>query len=161
MRSLELFYQGAVCPLAYVHDRTALNPEVRKTLFTQKKSTHSGTGGSRAESNRSVSTRPPPQPSPPHHSCRACVPLPQAPSYSPWTCWTSVWILLPRPPATALSAVAARTQAEEGIELQEGKRVREGPEAEEQRVVAIAMTSIGRPHIQYWFRTENIGGQVT
>uniref|UniRef100_G1Q2J5 BHLH domain-containing protein n=1 Tax=Myotis lucifugus TaxID=59463 RepID=G1Q2J5_MYOLU len=66
----------------------------------------------------------------------------------------------PAASATALSAVAQGPEAEEGTELQEVGRVRKGPEAEEQRVVAIAMTSVGRPHIQYRFRTENIGGQV-
>nr|XP_019834699.1 PREDICTED: upstream stimulatory factor 2 isoform X1 [Bos indicus] len=52
-------------------------------------------------------------------------------------------------------------EAEEGVELQEGG---DGPGAEEQTAVAIAsvqQAAFGDHNIQYQFRTENNGGQVT
>ncbi|XP_066206028.1 upstream stimulatory factor 2 isoform X2 [Saccopteryx leptura] len=69
------------------------------------------------------------------------------------------------PAASATAAAAAShdkgPEAEEGVELQEGG---EGPGAEEQTAVAIAsvqQAAFGDHNIQYQFRTENNGGQVT
>ncbi|KAL6035288.1 hypothetical protein STEG23_024871, partial [Scotinomys teguina] len=69
-----------------------------------------------------------------------------------------VWILLPRPPPPPHDK---GPEAEEGVELQEGG---DGPGAEEQTAVAIAsvqQAAFGDHNIQYQFRTENNGGQVT
>ncbi|XP_059761027.1 upstream stimulatory factor 2 isoform X2 [Balaenoptera ricei] len=70
------------------------------------------------------------------------------------------------PAASATAAAAAAShdkgpEAEEGVELQEGG---DGPGAEEQTAVAIAsvqQAAFGDHNIQYQFRTENNGGQVT
>ncbi|XP_057568479.1 upstream stimulatory factor 2 isoform X4 [Hippopotamus amphibius kiboko] len=69
------------------------------------------------------------------------------------------------PAASATAAAAAShdkgPEAEEGVELQEGG---DGPGAEEQTAVAIAsvqQAAFGDHNIQYQFRTENNGGQVT
>ncbi|XP_075392892.1 upstream stimulatory factor 2 isoform X2 [Tenrec ecaudatus] len=69
------------------------------------------------------------------------------------------------PAASATPANAAShdkgPEAEEGVELQEGG---DGPGAEEQTAVAIAsvqQAAFGDHNIQYQFRTENNGGQVT
>ncbi|XP_040832367.1 upstream stimulatory factor 2 isoform X2 [Ochotona princeps] len=69
------------------------------------------------------------------------------------------------PAASATAAAAAShdkgPEAEEGVELQEGS---DGPGAEEQTAVAIAsvqQAAFGDHNIQYQFRTENNGGQVT
>ncbi|CAO2625866.1 Upstream stimulatory factor 2 [Lemmus lemmus] len=69
------------------------------------------------------------------------------------------------PASTATAAAAAShdkgPEAEEGVELQEGG---DGPGAEEQTAVAIAsvqQAAFGDHNIQYQFRTENNGGQVT
>ncbi|XP_042523981.1 upstream stimulatory factor 2 isoform X3 [Dipodomys spectabilis] len=72
----------------------------------------------------------------------------------------------PAASATAAAAAAAAShdkgpEAEEGVELQEGG---DGPGAEEQTAVAIAsvqQAAFGDHNIQYQFRTENNGGQVT
>ncbi|XP_049642590.1 upstream stimulatory factor 2 isoform X1 [Suncus etruscus] len=74
----------------------------------------------------------------------------------------------PATSATAAAAAAAAAashdkgpEAEEGVELQEGG---DGPGAEEQTAVAIAsvqQAAFGDHNIQYQFRTENNGGQVT
>ncbi|XP_069854711.1 upstream stimulatory factor 2 isoform X3 [Dipodomys merriami] len=74
----------------------------------------------------------------------------------------------PAASATAAAAAAAAAashdkgpEAEEGVELQEGG---DGPGAEEQTAVAIAsvqQAAFGDHNIQYQFRTENNGGQVT
>ncbi|XP_028733661.1 upstream stimulatory factor 2 isoform X2 [Peromyscus maniculatus bairdii] len=69
-------------------------------------------------------------------------------------------------PASSATAAAAAShdkgpEAEEGVELQEGG---DGPGAEEQTAVAIAsvqQAAFGDHNIQYQFRTENNGGQVT
>ncbi|XP_032697667.1 upstream stimulatory factor 2 isoform X2 [Lontra canadensis] len=69
-------------------------------------------------------------------------------------------------PAASATAAAASShdkgpEAEEGVELQEGG---DGPGAEEQTAVAIAsvqQAAFGDHNIQYQFRTENNGGQVT
>ncbi|XP_055450919.1 upstream stimulatory factor 2 isoform X2 [Psammomys obesus] len=69
-------------------------------------------------------------------------------------------------PASSAAAAAAAShdkgpEAEEGVELQEGG---DGPGAEEQTAVAIAsvqQAAFGDHNIQYQFRTENNGGQVT
>ncbi|KAM6222973.1 upstream stimulatory factor 2 isoform 2-T2 [Rhynchocyon petersi] len=69
------------------------------------------------------------------------------------------------PAASATTAAAAShdkgPDAEEGVELQDGG---DGPGAEEQTAVAIAsvqQAAFGDHNIQYQFRTENNGGQVT
>nr|KAF6412187.1 hypothetical protein HJG63_020353 [Rousettus aegyptiacus] len=69
------------------------------------------------------------------------------------------------PAASATAAAAAShdkgPEAEEGVELQESG---DGPGAEEQTAVAIAsvqQAAFGDHNIQYQFRTENNGGQVT
>ncbi|XP_060041722.1 upstream stimulatory factor 2 isoform X2 [Erinaceus europaeus] len=69
------------------------------------------------------------------------------------------------PAASATAAAAAShdkgPEAEDGVELQEGG---DGPGAEEQTAVAIAsvqQAAFGDHNIQYQFRTENNGGQVT
>ncbi|KAM5297307.1 upstream stimulatory factor 2 isoform 2-T2 [Glossophaga mutica] len=69
------------------------------------------------------------------------------------------------PAASATAAAAAShdkgPEAEEGVELQEGG---DGPGAEEQTAVAIAsvqQAAFSDHNIQYQFRTENNGGQVT
>ncbi|XP_054445000.1 upstream stimulatory factor 2 isoform X2 [Pteronotus mesoamericanus] len=69
------------------------------------------------------------------------------------------------PAASATAAAAAShdkgPEAEEGVELQEGG---DGPGAEEQTAVTIAsvqQAAFGDHNIQYQFRTENNGGQVT
>ncbi|XP_040108972.1 upstream stimulatory factor 2 isoform X2 [Oryx dammah] len=69
------------------------------------------------------------------------------------------------PAASATAAAAAShdkgPEAEESVELQEGG---DGPGAEEQTAVAIAsvqQAAFGDHNIQYQFRTENNGGQVT
>ncbi|KAM5237428.1 upstream stimulatory factor 2 isoform 2-T2 [Ctenodactylus gundi] len=70
------------------------------------------------------------------------------------------------PAASATAAAAAAShekgpEAEEGVELQEGA---DGPGAEEPTAVAIAsvqQAAFGDHNIQYQFRTENNGGQVT
>ncbi|XP_044931895.1 upstream stimulatory factor 2 isoform X2 [Mustela putorius furo] len=69
----------------------------------------------------------------------------------------------PAASATAAAAVShdKGPEAEEGVELQEGG---DGPGAEEQTAVAIAsvqQAAFGDHNIQYQFRTENNGGQVT
>ncbi|XP_058135218.1 upstream stimulatory factor 2 isoform X2 [Dasypus novemcinctus] len=69
-------------------------------------------------------------------------------------------------PAASATAAAATShdkgpEAEEGVELQEGG---DGPGAEEQTAVTIAsvqQAAFGDHNIQYQFRTENNGGQVT
>ncbi|XP_008578600.1 PREDICTED: upstream stimulatory factor 2 isoform X2 [Galeopterus variegatus] len=69
-------------------------------------------------------------------------------------------------PAASATAAAASShdkgpEAEEGVELQEGG---DGSGAEEQTAVAIAsvqQAAFGDHNIQYQFRTENNGGQVT
>ncbi|GAB1291911.1 Upstream stimulatory factor 2 [Apodemus speciosus] len=69
-------------------------------------------------------------------------------------------------PASSATAAAAAShdkgpEAEEGVELQEGG---DGPGAEEQTAVAIAsvqQAAFGDHNIQYQFRTESNGGQVT
>ncbi|XP_028694571.1 upstream stimulatory factor 2 isoform X3 [Macaca thibetana thibetana] len=69
------------------------------------------------------------------------------------------------PAASATAAAAAShdkgPEAEEGVELQEGG---DGPGAEEQTAVAITsvqQAAFGDHNIQYQFRTETNGGQVT
>ncbi|XP_034357025.1 upstream stimulatory factor 2 isoform X4 [Arvicanthis niloticus] len=69
-------------------------------------------------------------------------------------------------PASSATAAAAAShdkgpEAEESVELQEGG---DGPGAEEQTAVAIAsvqQAAFGDHNIQYQFRTESNGGQVT
>uniref|UniRef100_A0A2K6D6Y5 Upstream stimulatory factor 2 n=4 Tax=Cercopithecidae TaxID=9527 RepID=A0A2K6D6Y5_MACNE len=85
--------------------------------------------------------------------------LPRAPPRPPLECGPG-WIA-----ASATAAAAAShdkgPEAEEGVELQEGG---DGPGAEEQTAVAITsvqQAAFGDHNIQYQFRTETNGGQVT
>ncbi|XP_068934709.1 upstream stimulatory factor 2 [Petaurus breviceps papuanus] len=73
----------------------------------------------------------------------------------------------PAASATAAAAAAAAASHEKGPEAEEGVELQdtgEGPGAEEQTAVAIAsvqQAAFGEHNIQYQFRTENNGGQVT
>lgn len=106
---------------------------------------------------------PPPLPPPPFPSLPSPPPGPRAPPAPA----PPMDMLDPGldPAASATAAAAAShdkgPEAEEGVELQEGG---DGPGAEEQTAVAIAsvqQAAFGDHNIQYQFRTENNGGQVT